>query len=157
MCTRAKDQNIVLFNLEEFEAIPGIGVQARIDGRLVTFGSHRMISGDDSFPLVDKLEAQGKTALFVASDGKLAGALAAADTLRPEVPEALAGVGKLGIQKIELLTGDNEQTASLVAEKLGIGYRANLLSEEKIAIVKSYQAKGQIGHAVTHHDAAFVT
>ncbi|HXE97915.1 MAG TPA: cation-translocating P-type ATPase [Dongiaceae bacterium] len=142
--TRAKDQNIILLDIEEFEAIPGVGVRVRIDGRLVTVGSHRMIAGDDSFPSVDKLEAQGKTVLFVASDGKLVGALAAADTLRPEVPEALERVGQLGIRKIELLTGDNEQTASLVAEKLGIGYRANLLPEEKIAIVKDYQANGHI-------------
>jgi Cd2+/Zn2+-exporting ATPase/Cu+-exporting ATPase len=142
--TRATEQGIILLDIEEFEAIPGVGVRVRIDGRLVTVGSHRMISGDDSFPAVDKLEAQGKTMLFVASNGKLAGVLAAADTLRPEVPEALAGVGKTGIRKIELLTGDNEQTASLVAEKLGIGYRANLLPEEKIAIVKSYQAKGHV-------------
>jgi Cu+-exporting ATPase len=142
--TRAKDQNVILLDIEEFEAIPGIGVRARINGRLVTVGSHRLVSGDDVFPALDKLESQGKTVLFVASDGKLAGALAAADTLRPEVPEALAGVGKLGIRKIELLTGDNEQTAGLVAEKLGIGYRANLLPEEKIAIVKDYQAKGHI-------------
>ena len=142
--TKAKEQNIAFFDIEEFEAIPGVGVRARIDGRLVTVGSHRMISDDDSFPSVDELEAQGKSMLFVASDGKLAGVLAAADTLRPEVPKALAEVGKFGIRKIELLTGDNEQTASLIADKLGIGYRANLLPEEKIAIVKDYQAKGHI-------------
>jgi Cd2+/Zn2+-exporting ATPase/Cu+-exporting ATPase len=58
------------------------------------------------------------------------------------VPAALAETRTLGIQHIELLTGDNERTASALAERLGIAYRANLMPEDKIAIVKEYQAKG---------------
>jgi len=68
--------------------------------------------------------------------------LAAADTLRPEVPAALAKLRALGIKHVELLTGDNERTAAALAEKLGVQYRANLLPENKIEVVKDYQAKG---------------
>jgi Cd2+/Zn2+-exporting ATPase/Cu+-exporting ATPase len=93
---------------------------------------------------LDSLEAQGKTLLHVVCDGKHAGILAAADRLRPEVPEALATLRRLGIQRIELLTGDNELTASSLAESQGLQYRANLLPEDKIAIVKEYQVKGHI-------------
>ena len=87
-------------------------------------------------------EAQGKTTLFVAIDGVLAGAIAAADTLRPEVPAALAAVRALGVRHIELLTGDNERAASALAGSLGIPYRAGLLPEDKIRIVREYQAQG---------------
>jgi Cd2+/Zn2+-exporting ATPase/Cu+-exporting ATPase len=89
------------------------------------------------------LEQQGKTLLYVARDGELAGILAAADTLRPEVPDALATVRKLGISHIELLTGDNERTAAALAGALGVSFRANLLPEDKIRIVKDYQAQGR--------------
>ncbi len=88
------------------------------------------------------LEAQGKTLLFVTLDGQLAGILAAADTRRPEVPAALAELRTLGIRHIELLTGDNERAANALAAELGVPCRANLLPEDKIRIVKEYQAQG---------------
>jgi Cd2+/Zn2+-exporting ATPase/Cu+-exporting ATPase len=90
------------------------------------------------------LEQQGKTLLFLESNQELVGVLAAADTLRPEVPAALTEAKSLGIQHIELLTGDNERTASALAEKLGVSYRANLLPENKIDVVKEYQARGHV-------------
>ena len=88
------------------------------------------------------MEQKGKTLLFLTRNDELAGILAASDTLRPEVPAALAELRALGIKRVELLTGDNERTASALAEKLGVEYRANLLPENKIEIVKEYQAKG---------------
>jgi Cd2+/Zn2+-exporting ATPase/Cu+-exporting ATPase len=68
--------------------------------------------------------------------------LAAADTLRSEVPAAIQAIRRAGIQHIELLTGDNERTASDMAGRIGISYRANLLPEDKIRIVREYQARG---------------
>ncbi|MDO8755304.1 MAG: HAD-IC family P-type ATPase, partial [Anaerolineales bacterium] len=82
--------------------------------------------------------------LFISKDGALAGLIAASDTLRSEVPEALQEAKRLGIKKIELLTGDNEQVASSVGNALGIAYRAGLLPEDKIRIVKEYQSQGHI-------------
>jgi Cd2+/Zn2+-exporting ATPase/Cu+-exporting ATPase len=82
--------------------------------------------------------------LFVEVDGMLAGVLAAADTLRPEVPAALNELRRWGIRKIELLTGDNERTASALAAQLGVDFRANLLPENKIDVVKKYQREGRV-------------
>lgn len=139
---RARTQNLSLREPEHFEAIPGQGIRAKVNGSLVTIGSRHLIPAADFFPTVQQLEGQGKTLLLVALDDRPAAILAAADTLRPEVPAALAELRALGIKHIELLTGDNERAAGALAEKLGVQYRANLLPEDKIAVVKDYQAKG---------------
>jgi len=124
-----------------FESVPGMGVRAQVNGRLVVVGNRRMIDVA-GLSIVDELEAQGKTLLFISLAGHVAGILAATDTLRPEIPRALALVRELGINKIELLTGDNERVASTLAGEIGVNYRANLLPENKIAIVKEYQKRG---------------
>jgi Cd2+/Zn2+-exporting ATPase/Cu+-exporting ATPase len=138
----ARVQNLPLAEPNSFEAVPGIGVRVNLNGSLITVGNRRMTPGAASLPRVAELEAQGKTLLFLSRDDQLAGVLAAADTLRPEVPAALAMVRALGVRQIELLTGDNEQAARALAEKLGVAYRANLLPEDKIAVVRDYQTKG---------------
>ena len=140
----ARDEKVKLDEPENFEAIPGHGVQAIINSQHIRVGNRRMIPSAASSPIVPDLEAQGKTLLFMERDQQLVGLFAAADTLRSEVPAALAEVRSLGIRHIELLTGDNERTASALAEKLGVSYRANLLPENKIDIVKEYQAKGHV-------------
>jgi len=140
----AKARHIACEEPEGFEAVPGIGVRARVNGRRIEVGSRRIVPAAEFLSAHARLEAQGKTTLFVVSDGNPAGILAAADTLRPEVPEALARMGELGVRRIELLTGDNERSAAYLAEKVGIGYRANLLPADKIAIVKEYQARGNV-------------
>ncbi len=138
----ARAQNLPLAEPQDFEALPGMGVRARVNGHAVTVGNRRLIAATESLPLAQQMEAQGKTLLWVALDDKPAAVLAAADTLRPEVPAAFAKLRSLGIQHVELLTGDNERTAAALAEQLGIQYRANLLPENKIEIVKEYQAQG---------------
>ena len=135
-------QNLSLVEPRDFSAVPGMGVRASVNGNRIAVGNRRMISQAEGLPQTAELEAQGKTLLFVECDDELVGVLAAADTLRAEVPTALANVRALGVREIELLTGDNEQTAATLAEKLGVRYRANLLPENKIAVVKEYQAQG---------------
>jgi len=88
------------------------------------------------------LEAQGKTLMYVVVDGKLAGMLAAEDTQRREVPQSMQALRALGLRRIELLTGDNPRTAAALAGQIGIGYRAGLLPQDKIAIVQEYQSHG---------------
>ncbi|MBK9778984.1 MAG: cadmium-translocating P-type ATPase [Anaerolineales bacterium] len=139
----ANERDVKLSEVTNFESITGMGVRATIDGIRVAVG--RPILTDASMPPQAKeLEAQGKTVLFVSLNNTLAGLIAASDTLRSEVPEALQDVKRLGIKKIELLTGDNEHTASSLANSLNISYRANLLPEDKIRIVKEYQSLGHI-------------
>ncbi|MFN8473854.1 MAG: cation-translocating P-type ATPase [Anaerolineae bacterium] len=140
----ARERGLSSLEPEDFESVPGMGVQARVNGNLVTIGSRRMLPMLEVPSIADELQAQGKTLLFVAQNGEPAGILAAADTLRPEVPEALASVRALGIEHIELLTGDNERTAAALADALHVAYRANLLPEQKIAVVKKYQAQGHV-------------
>jgi Cd2+/Zn2+-exporting ATPase/Cu+-exporting ATPase len=138
----ATEKNIGLSEPRRFKAIPGLGVEALVDGIPVTVGNRRLKEIGENSKEAVTLEEQGKTLLFVTQDNQLIGILAAADTLRQEVPQALAAVRKLGIKKIELLTGDNERTGRSLATTLGIDFRANLLPEDKIKIVREYQRQG---------------
>lgn len=141
----ASEQGLALTEPESFEAIPGQGVRAQVGGQTIAVGNRRLVPAATALPELASLEAQGKTTLIVARDDVPLGILGAADTLRPEVPQALAQLQTLGITRIELLTGDNERTAAALAQELGVTYRANLLPEDKIAIVRAYQ---QQGHSV---------
>ncbi|MEP7356554.1 MAG: cation-translocating P-type ATPase [Anaerolineales bacterium] len=136
----ARAEALTLLEPENFEALPGYGVRARVGGRPIAVGGGRLLA--QAVPAAAGLEAQGKTLLYVLQDGHPAGLLAAADTNRPEAAQALAEARALGIRHIELLTGDNERSAQMLAEQLGIGWRANLLPPDKIAVVKDYQARG---------------
>lgn len=166
----ARARGLPLLEPESFESLPGMGVRARVNGHVVTVGSSRMVttisaSGEGlrdaaitPSPLVgegkgmdfegalvqveESLQAKGKTSIYVARNGKLLGILAASDTIRPEVPQALEAIRALGVRHIELLTGDNERVAASVAASLGVQFCANLLPEDKIAIVKEYQGRG---------------
>jgi Cd2+/Zn2+-exporting ATPase/Cu+-exporting ATPase len=125
-----------------------MGVQATVGGQKVLVGNERLLAEHlGAQNLQQSLQAldhnlQGKTLLYTACDEKIIGVLAAADTLRGEVPAALGELRSLGIRRIEVLTGDHEQAAAALAGQLQVTYRANLLPADKIAIVKEYQAQG---------------
>jgi Cd2+/Zn2+-exporting ATPase/Cu+-exporting ATPase len=140
----ARDRGLPLLEALNFAAEPGRGVRAEVEKIVVEVGSQRMLGSAALPDVAAELESQGKTLLFIRADQELAGILAASDTLRPETPAALAELKQLGVRKIELLTGDNERTAAAIAGRLGIDYRANLLPEDKIRIVKEYQAQKHI-------------
>ncbi|MFZ5904009.1 MAG: heavy metal translocating P-type ATPase [Chloroflexota bacterium] len=137
----ARSRHLRVDDASAFESAAGFGVRAQVGGRSVKVGSRRHVNGESQ--VAAKLESEGKTLLFVEVDGALAGVLAAADTLREDVPAALNEMRKLGIKKIELLTGDNDRTASALAKKLGVDFRADLLPENKIEAVKQYQREGR--------------
>jgi P-type Cu+ transporter len=138
----ARRHAIELIYPEHFTSVPGIGVVAALGGQTIMVGSGRLVAAELAQTIETRLLSEGKTLLWVSRDGQPIGILAASDSLRDEVPEAFKRLRKQGIRHIELLTGDNERTAAALAETLGIDYRANLLPEDKIAIVKEYQAKG---------------
>lgn len=138
----ARAQNLPRYEAQDFEALPGMGVRAKVNGRTVVVGNKRLIPQAGTLPVARGLEAEGKTLLFVACDDQLAAVLAASDALRPDVTAALDELRALGLERIELLTGDNERAAAGLAGKLGIRYRAELLPEDKIRIVKEHQANG---------------
>jgi Cd2+/Zn2+-exporting ATPase/Cu+-exporting ATPase len=138
----ATERGLSLLESTEFEALPGMGVRAMLGGAPITVGSDRLMAEAADGPRLTALQSSGKTLLYVQRDGKLAGVLAAADTIRPEVPEAMAALRELGMSTIEVLTGDTERTASGLAESIGVPFRAQLLPEDKIAIVRRYQQNG---------------
>jgi Cu+-exporting ATPase len=138
----ASEHMLTLSEPEHFEAVPGLGVRAEVNGVTIAVGNARMMASPAPVLVTQALERQGKTLLLVEQAGKMIGVLAAADTIRLEVPAALEHLRTLGISKIELLTGDNKQTAEAQATALRITYRAELLPEDKIRIVKAYQAQG---------------
>ncbi len=137
-------EGLTIHETQDFRAIPGQGVQAQVEGHKIVIGNRRLFPAAENLEQSKELEAQGKTLLFLEVDGALTAIFAAIDTLRPEVPSAVEAVRGLGIRHVELLTGDNERTAAALAEKLGVSYRAGLLPEDKIVIVKEYQSKGHI-------------
>lgn len=140
----AKAHKLELLEPANFLSIPGEGVSARLGEQIIRVGSRRILPEGADAHVAEAYERQGKTLLWVVGDDQLLGLLTAADTFRAEVPEAFAQVSGLGIRKIELLTGDNPQTAAALAEHLGIGFRAELLPEDKIEIVRQYQQQGHI-------------
>ena len=139
----ASERGLQLLEPNNFESLPGIGVKANVNGMKVLVGKNTT-NRDLLPPQVDDLEWQGKTVFFVMINDSLTGLIAASDTMRSEVPDALQKAMFLGIKKIELLTGDNDIVAASVANSLGITFRAGLMPEDKIRIVKEYQAQGHI-------------
>ncbi len=134
--------------VEEFEALGGRGVRARVDGRAVLVGTRRLMeeSGIEVTPLapqLDELLRAGKTLTIVAIDGRIAGVVAVQDTPRASARAAVAGLRELGIE-VAMLTGDNRQTAEAVARELGIErVLAEVLPEHKADEVKRLQAEGK--------------
>ena len=135
-------------NLQEpksFEELTGSGVRAEIGGSMVTVGNTRLISDGNLQTYTDRiagLQKGGSTVITVQQNGEMIGLFTARDTERSEAGKAIERVRELGYKQVELLTGDNEETAKAVADKLGVDYRAELLPEEKIEIVQDYQSRG---------------
>jgi Cu+-exporting ATPase len=140
----ARERGVQVPAVETFEALPGIGVRAQIGGRTVTVGRIKPDGEDRLQALAARLAAEGKTVVAVRLDGRPIGLLTVQDTLRPEVRDVLQELQRLGIRRVELLTGDRPEAAAAVARSLGIPFRAGLLPEDKIAVVRAYQAQGRV-------------
>ncbi len=142
VCQLARERGLPQQQVHGFRAIPGVGVQARVGGHEVTVGTPRLVSDPDVEERVQALAEAGKTVLCVLRDGVPVGLLAASDVLRPEAVQALTELRALGFSTVALLTGDRPEVAASVARALGIPYGASLLPEDKIAVVRDYQARG---------------
>jgi Cu+-exporting ATPase len=131
----------------DFQAIPGRGVLARVNGRLVRFGNQALMedSGLALNGLVDQasdLAAQGKTPMFLACDERVMGLVAVSDTVKPEASEALAKLRRMNLEVV-MLTGDNAQTAYAIAGELGVDrVEAEVLPQDKAAVIKRLQSEG---------------
>ncbi|MGK7313264.1 MAG: heavy metal translocating P-type ATPase, partial [Candidatus Longimicrobiales bacterium M2_2A_002] len=136
-------RDVVVEPPSEFEALEGAGVAATVAGRRVVVGNEAAVGLAGPPPESEALREGGATTVYVSLDGEPVGVLAIRDQLRPEVPAALAELRAMGLDAIELLTGDHEAAAAPVAEELGVAYRAGLLPEDKIRIVREHQAEGR--------------
>ncbi len=137
-----QEKGITIPAVEEFKAIPGRGVQGRVDGKNIMVVSPGYLR-DNGISIEDEriqtLQSQGKTTVFVLSDNRLVGAIALADIIRPESREAIAELKKMGIQTI-MLTGDNRLVAKWVAEELGLDqFFAEVLPHEKSEVITKLQ------------------
>jgi len=142
----AQAQNLSLSEPEQFEAVAGRGIVARIDGHEVVLGNKKLMT-ERSVHLnglereAERLQAEAKTAMWVAVDGQAAGVIAVADTIKPGSREAVAEMHRLGL-RVVMLTGDNQATAEAIARQAGIDQvRAEVLPGDKAAEVKRLQAE----------------
>jgi P-type Cu+ transporter len=144
----ARDRGLTLPAVTGFDSITGKGVQATVAGRAVLVGTGRLLAdvGIDTTaldPLVAQLSAQGKTAILAAVDGRPAGVLGVADTVKPDSTDAVAALRRLGIDVV-MLTGDNARTAAAIAAQVGVPrVLAEVLPEHKADEVARLQGEGR--------------
>lgn len=139
-----KEKGIESLAADQFEAIPGFGIRAVVEGKELLIGTRKLmatyeVKADGAFESMSQLEEAGKTAMLVAVDRKYAGMVAVADTIKETSKEAVARLKALGIQVI-MITGDNERTAKAIASQVGIDHvLAEVLPEGKANEVKKLQ------------------
>jgi Cu+-exporting ATPase len=144
----ARERNVSLVSVTQFESVTGKGVTGVVDGRRVRIGNlaHLEDAGLDAGAVrgrADELRRQGQTVMFVGIDDKAAGLIGVADPIKPSAAEAIRTLHAEGIT-IVMLTGDNRTTADAVARAVGIDrVEADVLPPEKAAVIKRLQADGE--------------
>ena len=144
----AKDKSLQLYDAVNFNAIPGHGVEAKVNNRKIFLGNLKMMK-NFSIELNGleeqsrKLADEGKTPIFVAIDNKAAGIIAVADTVKSDSKEAIAKLKKLGLEVV-MITGDNSRTANAIAKQVGIDrVLSEVLPEDKAFNVQKLQNEGK--------------
>ena len=141
-------RNLTLSDAENFIAIPGYGVSGRIDGHDVLFGNAKLmrdrnVTIDMLLGDWERLAGEGKTPMYVAIDGKAAGLIGVADTVKSDSKAAIAVLKNLGIEVV-MLTGDNERTGRAIAREVGIDrVLAEVLPNDKAHEVQKLQLEGK--------------
>lgn len=153
----AESRNLAIEKVENFNALEGRGIEAKVSGKDLLLGNLRLmnerkveLNGAES--TVEKLASEGKTPMFAAIDGKFAGIVAVADTIKPESKEAIHALQGLGLEVV-MMTGDNKRTAEAVAKQVGITrVLAEVLPEGKSGEIKRLQAEkklvGMVGDGI---------
>ncbi len=147
--TEAKRRGVPQLQAAQFEALPGRGAQALVDGARVIVGGPRLLT-EAKVPVPPEVErltsawvTDGKIVLYVVAEGRLLGAFAVEDEIRPESYEAVNGLHRLGIQ-VAMITGDSKAVAESVARRLVIDeVAAEVLPADKAAAVKQFQLGGK--------------
>jgi Cu+-exporting ATPase len=145
---KARERNVAIGEPREFQAVEGHGVEATVEAKKILLGNSRLMAdrGVEIGELRKKAEdlsGEGKTVMFAAVDGKPAGLLAVADTLKDNSVEAVAGLRKLGLEVV-MLTGDHRKTAEAIAAQAGISrVIPEVLPENKVQEIKKLQEAGR--------------
>ena len=145
----AKEKGIPFVSLENFEALPGHGVRAKIEGKNFLLGNLRWIE-ENGIALnglrqeAERLAGEGKTPMILSREGMAAGVLAVADTLKPHSQETVTALHRMGLEVL-MITGDNEATARAIASEIGIDrVLAEVLPWQKSEQVKKLQNEGKV-------------
>jgi P-type Cu+ transporter len=144
----ARERGLSLAETEEFNAVAGKGIEARVEGHQVLAGNAALLreagTGENGLlPGSEELAAAGKTPMLVAVDGEPAGLVAVADTVKEQSREAVERLHSLGLE-VAMITGDNKRTANAIARQLGIDrVLAEVLPQDKANDVKNLQAEGK--------------
>lgn len=141
----AQVKAVELKKLDFFKAIPGHGIQVKIDGKDILLGNRKLmvessISLEDLEEISHKLAGEGKTPMYISIDGKIAGIIAVADTVKESSKKAIEKLHEMGIE-VAMITGDNKRTAEAIAKQVGIDkILAEVLPQDKANEVKKLQA-----------------
>jgi len=144
----AAEHEIEFLPVDDFRAIPGQGIEAKVSGKHVLVGNRKLmrehhIAVENYEAQLGEFETNRKTAMVVAVDGQYRGIVAVADTIKETAPEAIKQLKDMGIEVI-MLTGDNETTAKAIAKQVGIDrVLAQVLPEQKADKVKALQDQGK--------------
>lgn len=144
----AEALNIEFIKVEGFEAVPGQGIEARIDGINVLIGNKKLMDGrsislESMKEISDRLAAEGKTPMYLAMDNRLAGIIAVADVVKENSIKAIKKLQSMGIE-VAMITGDNCKTAEAIAKQVGIDrVLAEVLPQDKANEVKKLQQEGR--------------
>jgi Cd2+/Zn2+-exporting ATPase len=151
-------RGLALPEAQDFQSLPGRGACALLDGRRVFVGNHRLFEemgwcSPELERLLERLEAQGQTAVLVGREGAMLGAVAVADRPREQARLALAELKRAGVRRTVMLTGDNRAAARAVASELGVDdVRAELLPQDKVEAVRELASRhggvGMVGDGV---------
>ncbi len=139
--SRAREKGISVQDITGFEAFPGVGARALVDGKPYCVGSKTLcadlgITTIDAEEKIKQLEQGGKTLIFVTGPDELLGIIAIRDEIRPEAEGALKRLKEMGVTSLVMLTGDNEHVAQVMAEKAGIDeYVSRLLPDDKVKAI----------------------
>jgi Cu+-exporting ATPase len=145
----AEARSLALAEGTDFRALPGHGIEALVDGRRVLLGNLRLMDEralhlDGLATKVDALAEDGKTPMFVAVEGRIAGVIAVADTVKAGAREVVEELRRMNIDVV-LLTGDNRRTAEAIARQIGVErVLAEVLPQDKVAHVQSLQSEGRV-------------
>lgn len=146
---RAEQEKLTAAEVERFEALPGNGLTASLDGAELLGGSYKFISGqisvsDEMAKKAERLSEGGKTPLFFARGGELIGIIAVADVIKDDSPQAIEQMRNMGIHVV-MLTGDNERTAKAIGAKAGVDeVIAGVLPDGKESVIRSLKEKGKV-------------